>query len=114
MTDYEVLPTQKARLVDIKLAKHTCDKNRAMTTEGTACKKKKDQIIFTKLLIETLINTGKNKIDMFHNRRMIKVQENKVDVRELFTWVRNSLLECILNFAETITCLVIWHLLLCW
>lgn len=41
MTDYEVLPTQKARLVDIKLAKHTCGKNRVMTTERTACKKKK-------------------------------------------------------------------------
>lgn len=41
VTDYEVLPTQKVRLVDIKLAKHTCGKNRAMTTEGTARKNKK-------------------------------------------------------------------------
>lgn len=41
MIDYEVLPTQKVTLVDIKLAKHTCGKNRVMTTEGTARKKKK-------------------------------------------------------------------------
>lgn len=42
--------------MDIKLAKHTCGKNRAVTTEGTARKKKKDQAIFGKLLTETFIN----------------------------------------------------------
>lgn len=41
MPDYEVLPTQKVRFVDTKLTKHTCGKNRAMTTEWTARKKNK-------------------------------------------------------------------------
>lgn len=31
MTDCEVLPTQKVRLVDMKLAKHTGGKNRPKT-----------------------------------------------------------------------------------
>lgn len=41
MTDYKVLPTQKVRLVDMKLAKHTGGKNRAKTTKDTARKEKK-------------------------------------------------------------------------
>lgn len=41
MTDYKVLPTQKVRLVDTKLAKHTGGKNRAKTTKDTARKEKK-------------------------------------------------------------------------
>lgn len=40
MTDYEVLPTQKVRLVDMKLP-NTGGKNRAKTTEDTARKGKK-------------------------------------------------------------------------
>lgn len=41
MTDYEVLPTQKIRFVDMKLAKHTGVKNRPKTIEDTARRKKK-------------------------------------------------------------------------
>lgn len=43
MTDYEVLPAQKVRHVDINLAKHTCGKNRATTAEGIARKKEKEK-----------------------------------------------------------------------
>lgn len=41
MTDYKVLPTQKVRLVDMTLAKHTGGKNRPKTIEDTARRKNK-------------------------------------------------------------------------
>lgn len=40
MTDYKVLPTQKVRLVDMKLRKHTGGKNRPKTIEDATRRKK--------------------------------------------------------------------------
>lgn len=59
MTDYKVLPIQKVRLVDMTLAKHIGGKNRPKTIEDTTRRKKKNQAILRKLLIESLNNMKK-------------------------------------------------------
>lgn len=81
MTDYELLPAQKARLVTQTWQNTSCKTSYDYKKNGK--KEKKDQIIFQKPS-DWKSNKEINKIHAFQNGKAIKVPENKIDVRELF------------------------------
>lgn len=79
MTDYELLPAQKARLEDTELAKHTSCTN----SWGYKKDSKEENNRPSRLQkADWKSNTERYNSCVFQNGKAIKVPENKVDVRE--------------------------------